>query len=219
MQLETDEFLHPHYHHRFSDSVALRPWVGPNYGDGSMWRMPLLVLGDSHYDCGEALHRNFTAEKTLQHRCTLPFWRSITRSFLNKEDITNEDSKAFWDSIAFYNFVQESVGPDASYKPTKEMYANAIPSFREVLEVLKPRCIIVVCIRTWNSLPEGSEHEMKGEDIAIEDQARATWLYSIGDGKFASTSRVPHPSMRQKWDFRVWHPWIMSAIESARRNC
>jgi hypothetical protein len=210
-----DDIFRPVRRYDFTEAVTFRPWIGKDYGEHSRFGIPLLIMGDSHYGGDSDFYTGFTTKVTLEHRCSHRFWQSITRACSDHDDISKEDSTALWDSIAFYNYCQ--TGLTNSYIPTREMYLRSIPAFREVLAVLRPKCIVVVCERTWNRLPDGSELERQGENIRIPGAGaeRTTWLYSIGSGDFAHTSRIPHPSMRRVWNASTWRPWVKAAIEAA----
>lgn len=92
-------------------------------------------MADSHNVEEGELYGEYATEVTELRRCTHKFWKSITRVFTGVEEPIPEQSVAFWNSIAFYNFVQESAGPKGISRPTKAMYEKSIPALRRSIGI------------------------------------------------------------------------------------
>ena len=219
-------------------AVYFRPWVGENYESGGMFSKRILVLGESHYQLDEKI----PLEKDLTIRCVeqqameqisdegksplkpqkkLPFWTKIAIAFLNPPSDavpSLSEKRKFWQSVIFYNFIQESVGlkepNEPSPRPTKEMAKRSIPAFEEVLREHCPQFIAVFgCELWWKMLETWDE---KGPVIADipDNQSGETELYAHPKGK-ALAFRLRHPSAPQGFNGREWHPSLMKALSHA----
>jgi hypothetical protein len=179
------------------------PWKGDIYESSSP---RLLLLGESHYgDAAE--HGNATIQLTqdyisgeMNHR----FWTDTMNAVRGKPSSV-EDRTTFWQSVAFYNFVQKSAGASAGIAPTKEMFDASVEAFFTMLDELKPRAILVLSTRLWNNLPGTGHRSQEGPLLEDGGKTRSTWIYNHTDGQALATW-IPHPSLYFSW--RRWHPWI-----------
>ena len=81
------------------------------------------------------------------------FFTKITNVLrLCKNKPINEELSIIWESVAFYNYVQELVGTESCVSPTKEILEKSINPFIEVVRYLKPGLIIVLGSQLWNEL-------------------------------------------------------------------
>ncbi len=53
-------------------------------------------------------------------------------------------SQEFWNRVAFYNFIQTSVGTEPRMRPTEQMWRNSEIPFNSVLSDLQPDIIVVL---------------------------------------------------------------------------
>jgi hypothetical protein len=70
--------------------------------------------------------------------------------------VRNDQREAFWNSVAFYNFVQSFVGAQPRCRPTSEMWDAAAKPFLEVLGKLQPQILIVLGSELRSHLPRFS---------------------------------------------------------------
>jgi len=200
----------PQYQH-----VRFKPWRGDSYGRSSQFELPVLVLGESHHDWpGGRLDENATCEiiGDVVGGWRFAFWTKIASAFLGS-DPTLEERSRFWNSVAYYNFVQESAGLGPRDRLTLEMWQSGVPAFFEVLTNLQPRCIVVLGKALWQNLPPF--HKL-GPTLSLEGQSpRTTGLYQVGEG-FAVAAGIDHPSSFG-WHYHEWHPWISQALLVARQ--
>jgi hypothetical protein len=200
-------------------NVFFRPWIGEKYGGPCRFGMRLLVLGESHYEYNDQkLTPMFTIEcvRKAATECKYDrFWTGIVSAFLGRSPSRSETAE-FWSSVAFYDFVQESVGFGANKPPTPAMFRNAVPAFLEVLTLHRPKVIIVISERLWSWLPS-KECGHLGPTLTVGSEHKDTWWYPIGANEFALASRIHHPSKRGTWDFNEWHTWVNAGIEAANR--
>lgn len=132
--------------------VNFRPWVGVEYRCAARWGSKLLIVGES-------LYRQFQFPEQRYTRCVIRahlrgeaehrFWTEVARVVSGKSAVTSDDRRAFWRSIAFYNYIQQFVGKKPGDPPPASAWADAGPPFREVLRRLGPTAILVLGFRLW----------------------------------------------------------------------
>ncbi len=199
--------------------IHFKPWVGNNYWESAgSFKKRILVLGESHYGDEESpspLPPKLTVE-CIEGQISGKLWRFFTiaaKVFLGGEaDPSLEDKKTFWHSVAFANFVQESVGSGPGTPPTKEMWEKGRSAFPEMLSELRPQLIAVLGFSLWRNLP-ASKH--KGPDIADvkNDESKITYFHFYPGGK-ALAFRMVHPSWRG-FKYCDWAPGLKEAINKA----
>ena len=143
------------------------------------------------------------------------FWSKIAHAVLGYEP-SSEQFCDFWQAVAFYNYIQESVGFRAKgNRPTSVQWKAATTPFDEVLADLKPDCILVLGETLWRYLSQAGRN---GSCLTLGNQSRCTWLYSTGSDTTALASQIKHPSARSKWDPMEWHPWISALMEGSKHR-
>ncbi|WP_310487650.1 hypothetical protein [Chamaesiphon sp. VAR_69_metabat_338] len=130
-----------------------KPWKGNQYGNESIFKIPILIVGESNYTDNlekEKPHDTFThrlissiIDASWKHR----FFSNIQRTFVENAD-TEDSRKQFWNSVAHHEYIQDWL-PKHGVPPTKEMWEKAKPIFLEVVTELKPKCILFVCKRVY----------------------------------------------------------------------
>jgi hypothetical protein len=146
-----------------TETIYFHPWKGNNYEKGFLNGKKILIVGKSHYE-GEGyrnLQSHFTQDcvKWYLEPHSSSFWTNITRCFLTKAESDDiEKKRNFWNSVAFYNFIQESVGEKEeikrSIKPTKTMWEKAVRIFPQVIHDLKPDIIFIFSVEAWRHIPK-----------------------------------------------------------------
>ena len=129
-------------------SIVFKPWIGKEYFSQTP---KILVLGESHYfEEGES-HPNSTIE--IVRSCALREGTKKLRFFSTVAMIlsgqpyqwlSDEKAREFWNKVAFYNFVQSSVGTKARIRPTEGMWLNSEIAFNSVLSEHQPDIIVVL---------------------------------------------------------------------------
>lgn len=113
----------------FSDCVRFLPWVGESYQARSL-DSKILVIGESHYGRAPGLDCNFTRDvlqKHLSGEQRLRFFTNIARAITGEAN-ADLNQREFWKSVAFCNYVQESV-EEARSRPTIEQGIEAQEGF------------------------------------------------------------------------------------------
>ncbi|WP_251619838.1 hypothetical protein [Odoribacter lunatus] len=194
-------------------NVKLKPWVGKNYRQGFQGRK-IMVLGESHYadhPCGENFTSEIVADNFLNPQVERKGWMNtytkFERAMLGRE-LSQEERMEFWDSIMFYNYIQEPLcGP--RLKPTREQYIAAQEPFIEILEEFHPDGVIVWSERLYNALPQCGQ---QGDSIIVQSAEEVeTWKYFLSDGHEISVLPIQHPSSGFSWDY--WYPILSKFIE------
>lgn len=105
--------------------VHFIPWVGKDYAADGFRGKRIMALGESHYVAKEMVpnQAHWTCQCVAEQVATdyrFRFWSGIAKSFLGEiPDLAQR--RAFWHSIAFYNYVQEIVGDKPRDRPTPAM--------------------------------------------------------------------------------------------------
>jgi len=196
-------------------SVRFNPWVGDQYASNHFYGKKILVLGESHYQWNEDKPidnfvdiTKYCISQQISGAETHAFWTHIAIAFLNHRP-TLQEKHLFWHSVAFYNYIQCSVGVGARVRPDQKMWRDSEPGFVEVLKQLEPDIMVVLGYELWQRLPElaGS----RGPTIVNAKQPD-TWRYPTRQQGCLAYG-IRHPS--SGFNGRYWYPYIMQVIKLA----
>jgi hypothetical protein len=195
-----------------------RPWIGKNYGPQSCFGIPVMVLGESHYDWKARVipHRRVTVELVkdeLDGGDRKRFFTNIVASFAGQLP-SAEQRGQFWNSVLFYNYIQGFVGNKPRIRPKCTMWSESQPAFRRVLARYKPRLVAVFGFTLWDELPNWG-HD--GDPIMTRGQSTACYQLAAPDGFAALAPKLRHPS--SSFNFRMWHPILHEAVKRAGGKC
>jgi len=133
-----------------------KPWVGRNYGRHSRWKQSVLILGESHYDesyaQGDRLTEYVVRGHVERRGKQYGFWTKIGRTLVGPQYGDGPSRRALWDSIAFYNYVQDFVGEAARQRPTPEHFRSSWRPFESVLAELQPDLVVALGFGLWGAL-------------------------------------------------------------------
>ncbi len=169
------------------------PWVGAKYWSEGLGGVRVLILGESHYGDPGTESATFTTEvvrgwgQEKRHR----FFTVVQKLVLGlraDDWVTDDQRAAFWERVAFYNFVQAFPGPEPRYRPTHEMWSAASAAFLATVTDLKPQIIVVLGFELQGYMPE------------------------VPAG--VSVCGVQHPSSRG-FRYEQWQPAIRAAMTAA----
>ncbi|GAB3022965.1 hypothetical protein GCM10027285_00790 [Oleiagrimonas citrea] len=91
----------------------------------------MLILGESHYDLPEREVPEYTCKWVrdyAEHGKTNRFFTVVTKLFLglpNGSSPSSDERSAFWQRVAFHNYIQSFPGERARLRPTAAMWADA----------------------------------------------------------------------------------------------
>src|SRR4051794_2672696 len=106
-----------------TQGVHFLPWIGSRYRLGFKGKR-LLILGESHYPWADpevdrgptdplppTATREVVTEAIKRGKTRSAFWFNLEQAFLNlqRQELDVRGDK-FWNSVAVYNFVQETIG-------------------------------------------------------------------------------------------------------------
>ncbi|ALN75748.1 hypothetical protein M673_23640 (plasmid) [Aureimonas sp. AU20] len=187
------------------------PWIGKSFGvPNVVGGCRLLILGESHYTkdlskvgCTPAGFTSDVVEGLGIHGRHAFFGKlhEIVTG-LRRGDQSPEDKIAFWNSVAFYNYVPVLVdGRDtkeggAGRRPTDAMFKAGAESFQSIRREINPDAVIVCGLTLWDYLaPTLNQFEGPPRDVIY---------YDDGDTLYA---RIQHPSWAgfttDKWYYRI----------------
>lgn len=206
-------------------NVFFKPWVGENY---STSEKKILILGESHIcgngcpDCGDVNKHpeciNFTNNAIkyfLDYKSgngDFDYWMNTYTKFGNilyNFYLSAAETKEFWNSIVFYNYVQFATDK-ARVSPLNDEFGKSQTAFFEILQTYKPDLVFVWGERLWDQLPGGGEF---GESVQIENSNSGALYYYTIDEKRIPIYMVNHPSS-SAFNYS-WHPFMAKALEMA----
>ncbi|MDE0029884.1 MAG: DUF2442 domain-containing protein [Deltaproteobacteria bacterium] len=199
-----------------------QPWKGKGYGKPNDLGLPtnLLILGESHYGDTENWERwhGQPTKGVVGEYCKeggYLFFTKILHTVLGQE--TSTDRSRFFDSIAFYNYVQRSVGAAPDIPPTKEMWEEAAAPFRATLECLRPTHIVACGMRLWDNMPYDEDFWASPPEALIDclgsEKFPTNWppksllgRYRYSEGESVILA-IHHPSWKG-YQPHAWHPVV-----------
>jgi hypothetical protein len=191
-------------------TVKVLPFIGKNYGKPDGLGVRILILGESHYNpIGGPLHRTFTRDVLENHSDKHRVFGKIVRMFYDRKP-DEQMKRQFWKTVAFYNFIQESVGDAPRIRPTRKMWEQAPQALREVLMLCRPGFVLVLGKELRRNL--GIEFA-KGPAVQLANgRTKHLQLYDDDTPFFA----INHPSS-PGWSHKTWTPWVGAALVAAIR--
>jgi hypothetical protein len=209
--------------------VYMNPWVGKFYSKKGYFNKKILILGESQYcnECGpdgcyasignKCDSRTEIIERYLKYfregSSDFEKWFNTYTKFANifvGKKCDGKTKALFWDSVLFYNYVQENIaGPRVS--PTWEMFNNNDnkEAFFEVIKKYDPDAIFTWGQRLWYNLP----YEKFSGGRSILD--KPSGFYDNGKRKIPIYFCF-HPSSSQ-FDY-TWSEYLKKAMGSAKRR-
>ncbi len=194
--------------------VRFLPWVGKRYADGyAETGHKLLILGESHYAWEEnqkldrAITRRLIPGVVAREEWVGNFFYFIEQTLLNSEraEVRKSSGSAFWQSVAFYNFVQSQVDGGARKRPSREQWKTSHDPFEHVIEALKPDRVWVLGKTLWNWLPEGDPRLKRSEHLEGRRLASGHTAWFLG---------TRHPSSGYSW--KAHHAEVSKFVGSKR---
>lgn len=178
----------------------IEPWapLGP---DPRIGGVRLLLVGESHYDEGQAWTtdqvRWFTndvvyAWAAYSGSTSKPFFarayavvtgRSVTEAIAEYHH--------FWRSVFFYNFVQTLVEGGPGCRPSAAQFEKSGPAFLETLEDIRPDAVLVLGKAVWDNMSTDQGRKVEGRFGGSD-----VWQYRLADGSEVPMIFVPHPASR-----------------------
>ncbi|HEY2021873.1 hypothetical protein [Paraburkholderia sp.] len=114
-------------------------------------RIRWLILGESGYGLRQDEQRETEWMIRAHNGDPQEGWKSIrydictaAERLMTGSPQLNDDARLrFWNTVAFYNFVRESM-PNAQVRPTKRQFTESRSAFSEVIQTHKPHVVLEV---------------------------------------------------------------------------
>lgn len=158
-----------------SEYVNFYPFIGEEYFSAPH---KILVLGESHYgpDSNNSYHewtievvRDFYLD-CKKSGASIPVWtRCHDNTARTLADSNDSDSYKVYESLAFYNFFQRTVGEGnhhAKDKVTPELISLSRKALKEVLKKLEPDLVVAWGYGDleWHWLPQEKRNIFEGDN-------------------------------------------------------
>ena len=185
------------------DKVNFLPWVGKNYASNNYFGKRIMVLGESHhFDKNDVLDCNATTDVVgntylnqrkglyTEYNRSMNTFLKFERALVNRYTTADESSE-IWNSLVFYNYLQESL--DAPRVPVKEiLYKEAEVPFLQVINKYQPDKLIVWSDRLYWHLPEICRNN--STSIVVDGKSHQTSSCLLESGKVVDVICIMHPA-------------------------
>lgn len=205
--------------------VRFAPWVGARYTEG-IHGLRVLLVCESHYGNKEHERPTVTPEiiKALALRQVHPqatrklrkhahFAKIRTAVTKAKPGVASLDRQAFWESVAYYNYLQEFVSANRQ-APQDGAWERSSSAFSQVVKVLAPQLIACFSIRNGKRITSLST----GIPVAVINHPSSRFAYSTV--KPAIAKQIEEALLRGQHEsdfvnnsvYDAWRNATMSAI-------
>jgi hypothetical protein len=195
--------------------VKSHPHIGKDYCCG-ISGLRILILGESHYrENGKGLYERYTRDVVHERKESA----NTKRFFGRIADLFEIEDDAFWNQVAFYNYIQVSL-PRARIRPEEDMWRGGLRAFREVLARLSPQFILVLGKALWENLPGPEQEQLFISNVNVSSAygEQTGCLYRTAqDGGRVLLFAISHPSSFG-WTVEKWRPWVKHAMSRARKR-
>ena len=192
-------------------NIVFKPWIGKDYETGGIFGKRILVLGESHY--------GFTNEEDATNKVVnyvisggSAEWTGTFRKFersLVGHYTDNEESKKIWNSVAFYNYLQNSMNHPRQ-SPKESDFDSSSNAFYKVMNQLKPDLIIAWGITHMYWFMPGEGWTVGAKLLYENKKDVPNGYYTLDSGKRIRVIWVKHPSAAYSWD--KWYKVIKNEI-------
>jgi hypothetical protein len=183
--------------------VRFDPWQGLEFKSGIRNRK-ILIIGEAHYGNyanggAKTLTQSIIRDHAIQRKVrSLRYYTMLQRLFSDDDVWTKDGRGDFWNSVAFYNYVQVLV-PDARKEPTPEQWETGITPILPVIERINPDAIVVTGLRLWAHL---------AEHVTLRPLGRkGLFTLTLRSGRKIPVACIAHPSS-SAFRYRVEAPKV-----------
>lgn len=207
------------------NTVRFAPWVGSQYAEG-FFGLRILLVCESHY--GDKKHERPTATPEIVKALALgekhpkatgklrrhPHFTKIMSAVKNvRKSFSSEQKNEFWNSVAYYNFLQEFIR-DTRVHPPKDAWGRGESAFTEVLDVLAPDLIVCLSARNGSRI-----RSLAGSvPVAVVNHPSSRFAYSrvnpviAAHIEMALVRKAQVPSFTCSDAFKRWSEATASAL-------
>jgi hypothetical protein len=193
--------------------VKFAPWKGKRYGR-SKAGIKILVIGESHYRFATRIPKDLTryvigkvSSRDWPARAALA---GVERTFSSV--LPDVNGGEIWHEIAFYNYLQNWIGKNASDRPKQKQFHHpaSVKGLIEVLFRLKPDLVVILGTGLFKILSENEP----GPPMRLGHKQIPTWVYQVGKAKTALVIGIKHPS--KYYSSKKWVPIVSAGIRTAK---
>ena len=169
-------------------SPYFKPFIGQHY---KFHRV--LIISESTYDWLDEMGGRSTPQPThprdsikygiVNFDQKRNYFRHMNRALTMKKRPSVKEMRSAWKNYAYTVFVQESVGFGARTRPKGKHWKDGGQQFLSLLEIIRPRKVIVTGFTMWKAMPECA--------VRLLDDLQA---YRLSDGNLVWCLAIPHPS-------------------------
>jgi len=183
----------------YSENVTFHPWIGKYY---NKQQPKIFILGESMYteenqQVDDPTEWQWRITKSSSGEWNNSFFTKIYKLFCESEfeySLDNLTVKGFWDSVVFYEYIQEYL--TGSRVPKKrEQWEMSKKAFIEVLEKSKPDIIFSFGKEMYRELPDLGSYNDK---IIIQHNHKKisseVWTYNLSNNHKCLLVELLHPS-------------------------
>jgi hypothetical protein len=182
------------------------PWVGKNY-IGLQPENRILLVGESHYlktkPCDDVYYVKASATRDIIDQYGINEHK--TKFHINTQELMagrplwkKEARTAFWNNVAFYNFIQSPM-EQLGYRPNNKHIADAGENFIDLLKILKPTVCIFLGLEAAEKLGgafENSDYRFEkpiGKTKMVKRNCPRIGKVINADGQMIKLLFVKHP--------------------------
>ncbi len=133
-----------------------------------------------------------------------PTMVKVTQALCGRADPSPEEAGDGWGRVALTEYIGRSLGC-GSARPTSAHWLDAEQQWPHVLELLRPRTVILLGRTMWNNMPRTQE--------VVSAYVQG---YALKDGAIAMCFATFHPSPRAGRDWRFFADFF-AEVEAWRR--
>lgn len=195
----------------FSRRLRFLPHVGRRYWTDGFNGRRLLVVGESHYSGSKDSVQDYRQNNWLTRDVIKRQWNGEDYSYHKKvahaiagRPLEPREIRPFWESLAFYTFVQDIVGVGPRVRPTKALWDEGLDLLPDVIEKLKPDFVIATGSDLWKRLPSWDPDLW----LKLESKRIETCVGTTESGHRFRATYMDHPA---SWGFgngSRWHPLV-----------
>jgi hypothetical protein len=198
---------------RMGEEPRYLPWVGDRYTAGGQFGVRLLLLGESMYQKGPGSLTpgilTSMIERIIRGESRHKFFTLVYQTVAGrtKRESAPAEVAAFWQSVAFYNYIQSSVGDQPRQRPTEESWAQSRGALVEVVGQIAPQAVLVLGRELWKRLVSLGLVQATGEEFG---------RLNVGPGAVATF--INHPSSPRGFTWQKWHGRAVELLGRARQG-
>jgi hypothetical protein len=210
-----------------SSTLKWLPWVGLDYNLIGEHR--ILIIGESHYCDGSESSKDDHQKIDMTRRDSIgnmaigkndgktKLFKNLYKAIMGDDNFFTDK---FWNSVCFYNFIQEEMNTIKN-RPSHSQYVKSWTPFLNVIEILNPTICVFAGSSSADRLQKGimnSNYRLKEGKIEthkmIGKTAKKTATLLDCNGNEIKLVFIKHPSRISNNDLSEWNRFLKEQITS-----